>query len=86
MALKFAKIRHKKQGQDRIQEDVRYQLFFDPKTEILRETTQDEEVSAKFYLNKATNARKLDRKTDILPYESRHVFQEGSDETKSNHH
>ena len=86
MALKFAKIRHKKQGQDRIQEDVRYQLFFDPKTEILRETTQDEEVSAKFYLNKATNARKLDRKTDILPYESRHVFQEGSDEVKSNHH
>jgi hypothetical protein len=86
MAFKFAKIRHKKQGEDRIQEDVRYQLRFDPKNETLREVTQDEEISAKFFLNKATNARKLDRKTDILPYESRHVHQEVSNEPKTNHH
>jgi len=71
MAFKFAKIRHKKQGLDRIQEDVCYQLFFDPQTELLRELTHDEEVAAKFFLNKATNARKLDRKTDIVTYESR---------------
>lgn len=73
MAFKFAKIRHKKQGQDRVQEDVCYQLFFDPKTELLRELTHDEEISAKFYLGVATNLRKLDRKTELVPYESRRV-------------
>lgn len=70
MALKFAKIRHKKQGSDRIQEDVCYQLFFDPETERLREMTQDEEVSAKYFVSQATSLRKLDKKTDIVPYTS----------------
>lgn len=73
MALKFAKIRHKKQGHDRIQEDICYQVYFDPETELLRELTQDEEISAKFYLGLATNLRKADRKTDIIPYKSRRV-------------
>lgn len=73
MAFKFAKIRHKKQGQDRIQEDTCYQLFFDPKTERLRELTQDEEISAKYFVGIATNMRKLDKKTDIVPYNSRRV-------------
>lgn len=73
MAIKFAKIRHKKQGQDRIQEDVRYQFYFDPNTERLRELTQDEETSAKYWLGVATNMRKLDKKTDLVPYESRRV-------------
>ncbi len=73
MALKFAKIRHKLQGKDRIQEDVCYQLFFDPQTERLRELTQDEETSAKYFLSQATNLRKQDRKTDLVPYQSRHV-------------
>lgn len=73
MAFKFAKIRHKKQNQDNIKEDVCYQLYFDPTTELLRELTQDEETAAKFYLNVATNARKLDRKTDLVPYKSRRV-------------
>jgi len=82
MAFKFAKIRHKKQGLDRIQEDVCYQLFFDPQTERLREMTHDEEVAAKFFLNKATNARKLDRKTDIIKYESRRANDSTVDSNK----
>lgn len=73
MAFKYAKIRHKKQGKDRIQEDTRYQLYFDPNTERLRELTQDEEKSAKFFMNLAANDRKKDRKVDIVPYESRRV-------------
>jgi KaiC/GvpD/RAD55 family RecA-like ATPase len=73
MAFKFAKIRHKKQGKDRIQEDTCYQLYFDPQTELLRELTQAEETAAKFYLPQAANARKLDRKTELVPYKSRRV-------------
>lgn len=76
MAFKFAKIRHKRQNIDRIKEDTCYQLFFDPKTERLRELTQAEEVSAKHYVSVATNLRKLDRKTDIIPYESRRIVEE----------
>jgi hypothetical protein len=84
MALKFAKIRHKRQNVDRIQEDICYQLFFDPESEQLRELTQQEEISAKFFLNKATNLRKLDKKSDIIPYKSRHV--EDDNESRSDSH
>jgi KaiC len=84
MAFKFAKIRHKKQGQDRIQEDTCYQLFFDPQTELLRELTQDEETSAKFFMNLALNDRKRDKKTDLVPYESRRV--EDKVETRTDSH
>jgi KaiC/GvpD/RAD55 family RecA-like ATPase len=70
-AFKFCKIRHKKQGFDTIQEDVCYTLIFDPQSERLREMTQDEEKSFDFFLKKATNKRKLDRKTDIISYQSR---------------
>lgn len=73
MAIKFAKIRHKKQNEDRIKEDVRYQLFFDPQTELLRELTQDEETAANYYQGQAVTARKLDKKTDLIPYQSRRV-------------
>lgn len=73
MAFKFAKIRHKKQQLDKIHEDTCYQLYFDPNTEILREMTQDEETAASYYLNIATNMRKRDRKTDLVPYQSRKV-------------
>ena len=52
MALKFAKIRHKKQGQDKIQEDICYRLFFDPKIEQLRELTEEEDKSFDFFQNK----------------------------------
>lgn len=71
MAFKFAKIRHKNQKLDVIKEDVRYQLFFDPSTERLREITQDEEKSLPYWNAQAVNSRKLDKKTDILTYTSR---------------
>ena len=73
MAIKFAKIRHKNQLKDRIKEDICYQLYFDPTTELLREVTQDEETSAKYWIVQATNLRKADRKTDVVPYQSRRV-------------
>ena len=76
MALKFAKIRHKKQGVDRIQEDIRYQLFFDPNTEQLRELTQEEEKSLVYFYNLAANIRKQDRKTDVVTYVSRREINE----------
>lgn len=72
-AFKFCKIRHKKQGSDKIQEDVIYKLFFDTSTSQLRELTQDEETAFTFFLNKATNKRKQDKKTDISEYVSAKV-------------
>lgn len=72
-AFKFCKIRHKKHGKDRIQEDVRYTVLFDPATGRLKEMNQQHETSFAFFLNKATNKRKADRKTDIVSYESRRV-------------
>lgn len=69
-AFKFCKIRHKKKGLDSINEDVPYRLFFDPTTETLRELTQREEDIFKFWLTQATNKRKLDKKNDLVEYES----------------
>jgi KaiC/GvpD/RAD55 family RecA-like ATPase len=69
-ALKFCKIRHKNQKVDVIQEDTPYKLLFDPETETLRELTQDEDTAFTFFLNKATNKRKLDKKTDLVQYSS----------------
>lgn len=69
-AFKFCKIRHKKQHKDKIQEDNRYLLYFDPKNEHFREMTQDEETSFVHWNNRATNLRKLDRKTEVLSYKS----------------
>lgn len=69
-AFKFCKIRHKKMGSDAICEDVSYRLYFEPQTEHLRELTQDEEKASDFFNQKATNARKRDRKTDLVPYKS----------------
>lgn len=69
-ALKFCKIRHKKQGLDQIKEDICYKLMFDPTSEHLREMTQDEEISFTYFLNQATNKRKQDRKTDLVEYVS----------------
>ncbi len=70
MAYKFCKIRHKKQGKDGISEDVRYTAFFDPETQLMRMMTQDEEKSFNYFLAQATNKRKLDRKTELIPYVS----------------
>ncbi len=69
-AFKFCKIRHKKKGIDAIGEDIPYRLYFEPQTEHLRELTQDEEKSFDFFNAKATNARKKDRKTDLVSYKS----------------
>jgi hypothetical protein len=69
-AFKFCKIRHKKQGKDKIKEDVCYYLFFDPSIEKLRDLTQEEEKAFNFFLKQATNKRKLDRKTDLIAYTS----------------
>lgn len=73
MAFKYAKIRHKKQNKDSIQEDVCYQLLFDPETERLRSLTEDEEVSARFFQAKCVKIRGQDRKTDMVQYNSRQV-------------
>jgi KaiC/GvpD/RAD55 family RecA-like ATPase len=70
MAFKFCKIRHKKQGKDVIQEDVPYALFFDPVSEQLRELTEVEENSFKFFARQAANKRKQDRKTEVVSYTS----------------
>jgi hypothetical protein len=67
-AFKFCKIRHKKKGVDRIQEDVPYVLFFDPNTQHLRPMTQDEEKSFDFFNRQATQMRSQDRKTDLVTY------------------
>lgn len=69
-AFKFCKIRHKKARQDVIQEDVPYYMYFDSETEQMRDMTQDEKTSFDYFLPKATNKRKSDRKTEILQYQS----------------
>lgn len=69
-AFKFCKIRHKKARQDIIQEDVPYYMYFDSDTEQMRDLTQDEKTSFDYFLPKATNKRRADRKTDIITYQS----------------
>lgn len=76
-AFKFCKIRHKRQGVDKIEEDVCYRLYFDPITEHLRELTQNEEVSFDFFVKAATNKRKADKSTDIVSYQSTPWTKEG---------
>lgn len=67
-AFKFCKIRHKKARQDIIQEDVPYFMYFDSDTEQMRDMSQDEETSFKFFLPKSTNKRRADRKTELVQY------------------
>lgn len=69
-AFKFCKIRHKKTRLDVIQEDVPYYLYFDSNKEIMRDMSQDEVTSFNYFLPKATNKRKQDRKTDLVAYQS----------------
>lgn len=85
-AYKFCKIRHKKQGQDEIQEDKCYRLFFEPETEHLRLLTQTEETAFDFYNKDATNKRKQDRKTDVVSYTSVRWDQQGVTDAEANHH
>lgn len=69
-AYKFCKIRHKKQGLDVLQEDVPYVLYFDPKTQRLREMTELEQKSFDFFNQECVNKRKQDRKTELVTYVS----------------
>lgn len=69
-AFKFCKIRHKKARKDVIQEDTPYFMYFDSETELMRDMTQDEVTSFNYFLPKATNKRKQDRKTELVTYES----------------
>lgn len=69
-AFKFCKIRHKNTRKDIIQEDVPYFLSFNPETELMEDMTQDQITSFNFFISKATNKRKSDRKTEILTYQS----------------
>jgi hypothetical protein len=69
-SFKFAKIRNKNKTKDFIQEDVCYKMFYEPEKGSLRELTQVEEKQFTYFLALATNKRKLDRKTDIVPYKS----------------
>lgn len=68
-AFKYCKIRHKKKG-DVIQEDVPYYMYFSSETEEMQDLTQDQKVAFDFYLPRATNKRKSDRKTDLVDYKS----------------
>lgn len=67
-AFKFCKIRHKNVKKDKIQEDVRYTLIFDPDTEHFRMLTQVDEESFNYFVKKATNIRKEDKKTSLIEY------------------
>ncbi len=69
-AFKFCKIRHKNTKKDLIQEDVPYYLYFNSNTELLEDLTQDQKTSFNYFLPKATNKRKADRKTELVTYQS----------------
>lgn len=69
-AFKFCKIRHKKPRKDVIQEDVPYFFYFDSDTELMLDMTQDQMTSFNYFLAKATNKRKADRKTELIEYKS----------------
>lgn len=69
-AFKYCKIRHKKAKKDVLREDICYYLYFDSNNELLRPLTQDEIVSFNYYLPKATNKRKADKKTELVSYQS----------------
>lgn len=84
-AFKYCKIRHKKPRNDIIHEDVIYFMYFDTDTEQMRDMTQDEKTSFNYFLPKATNKRKADRKTEILKYQSVPYKSEDSSGTTTNH-
>jgi hypothetical protein len=83
-AFKFCKIRHKKARIDIIQEDVPYYLYFDSETELMRDLTQDEKTSFAYFLPRATNKRKADRKTELVVYQSVPYKETNAAETNSN--
>jgi hypothetical protein len=67
-AFKFCKIREKKIKKDVIKEDVPYYFYFDSEIENLRDMTEDEEQSFKFFLSRAVSKRSADKKTNLTEY------------------
>lgn len=67
-ALKFCKIRHKKKGEDTIQEDLRYKLTFNPKNEILSPMTEIESEAFDFFYKKAKEEEKKNNNKDLVTY------------------
>lgn len=65
--FKFCKIRHKNTKLDRVKEDTRYALMFDPDTEHLRLLDEEEMTAFDFFNRKATSLRNKDRRRDPLP-------------------
>lgn len=61
---KYCKIRHKNAVKDKIKEDSRYALKFDPDTERMRELNEDEKKAFSFFNMQAINLRKRDKKLD----------------------
>lgn len=82
ISYKFCKIRKKHVKRDRIKEDVRYLLHYDPFNERLRELTEDEIKSFAFCNQKATTLRGKDRKTDVLEYKSADWMNQPDDTTQ----
>lgn len=68
-AFKFCKIRHKNK-KDIIKEDVCYYFRFDGDTEQFKPMGVEDKTSFDYFLSKATNKRKQDRKTEIVEYVS----------------
>jgi hypothetical protein len=68
-AFKYCKIR-KKSKADITQEDVCYYMSFDSETEQMKDMTQDEITSFNYFISRATNKRKADRKTELVAYQS----------------
>lgn len=85
-AFKFCKIRHKKAKKDVIHEDVPYFMAFDSETERMRDMTQDEKTSFAWWLPRATNKRKSDRKTELVAYQSVPYEKEETNETRTSSH
>jgi hypothetical protein len=73
LSFKFAKIRHKNQKQDDIQEDVVYNLYYDTLTERLGELTEKQEQQFEYYAKQAMKRREDTRKGDVSHYVSRRV-------------
>lgn len=84
-AFKFCKIRNKNVALDKRQEDIPYLLNFNPLTGELTERTEEEEKSTSFWVTRATNKRKEDKKTDVVSYKSTRVGDEdGQPEASGN--
>jgi hypothetical protein len=69
-SFKFCKIRHKKQGVDKILEDVPYSVLFDPHSGKLVPLNEQEKTSLDFFLKQASNKRKQDKGGDTVKYNS----------------